>query len=134
MPKPKYAEPILNERQSTHGDYSLNARISQMLKRQVRAGIALREKDPTALKLTDPQLESLEMICLKMGRIIAGDADTKDHWDDIAGYAKLVAERSLEAKLQEDMPNIITNTKRVGEPKDKRPTANTATVLVGADK
>jgi len=32
------------------------------------------------------------MIALKLSRILSGQADFKDHWDDIAGYAKLASE------------------------------------------
>lgn len=37
--------------------------------------------------------EALEMICTKISRICHGNALHKDHWDDIAGYAQLVAEK-----------------------------------------
>jgi hypothetical protein len=33
------------------------------------------------------------MIAHKIGRILNGDPDYIDSWDDIAGYAKLVADR-----------------------------------------
>ena len=33
------------------------------------------------------------MICHKIGRIVNGDPDYADSWIDIAGYAKLVADR-----------------------------------------
>jgi hypothetical protein len=36
--------------------------------------------------------ESLEMIAHKIGRILAGNENFHDHWDDIAGYAKLGSE------------------------------------------
>jgi hypothetical protein len=39
------------------------------------------------------QLEALEMICHKIGRIVNGDPNYADSWIDIAGYAKLVADR-----------------------------------------
>jgi len=41
--------------------------------------------------LTDMQKESLDMIAHKIARILAGNQDNKDHWDDIAGYASLVS-------------------------------------------
>ena len=44
-------------------------------------------------KLEQTQRESLDMIAHKIGRILAGDPDFRDHWDDIAGYAKLVADK-----------------------------------------
>ena len=40
--------------------------------------------------LTDVQKEALDMIAHKIARILAGNQDNKDHWDDIAGYASLV--------------------------------------------
>ena len=33
------------------------------------------------------------MIAHKIGRILAGNPDFKDHWDDIAGYAVLISQR-----------------------------------------
>jgi hypothetical protein len=39
------------------------------------------------------QAEALDMICTKLGRIVNGDPDYVDSWVDIAGYAKLVADR-----------------------------------------
>jgi len=44
-------------------------------------------------RLTDVQREALHMILHKVGRIISGNPNTHDHWDDIAGYAKLASER-----------------------------------------
>jgi len=77
---------ILAERQKTHGDYSEHARITQELKSVLRSS-------PGWDKLTDCQKETLEMIAHKAGRTLAGDPDFKDHWDDIAGYSKLVSDR-----------------------------------------
>jgi hypothetical protein len=42
---------------------------------------------------SDDQWEALEMIVHKIGRIVNGNPDKIDHWVDIAGYAKLVADR-----------------------------------------
>ena len=33
------------------------------------------------------------MLCLKVSRIVTGDADVREHFDDIGGYARLAAER-----------------------------------------
>lgn len=74
---------ILAERQKTHGDFADHAGITQSIKDIMRQnGIE---------RLNDSQTESLEMIAHKIGRILAGNPDTKDHWDDIAGYAKLIS-------------------------------------------
>jgi hypothetical protein len=47
-------------------------------------------------KLAPDQREALAMIANKLGRILNGDPNYADSWMDIAGYAKLVADR-LEA-------------------------------------
>lgn len=75
---------LLNERQKTHGDFRDNARISQALKHVVYS-------EPRAESLTAIQRESLDMICLKIGRVLSGKPNFKDSWDDIAGYAMLAA-------------------------------------------
>ena len=42
--------------------------------------------------LSDVQQEALDMIATKMARIVNGDPDKVDNWDDISGYAKLVSD------------------------------------------
>lgn len=81
-------DPLLEERQKTHGNFADNARISQALKHMLR-------NNSTAGLLCDVHEESLDMICLKLSRILSGQADFADHWNDIAGYAKLAAEVCL---------------------------------------
>lgn len=76
----KVAETIA-VREHTHGPFRQNAGTAQALKSICRS--------PT---LDAVQMEALEMICTKIARIVSGDANTKDHWVDIAGYAALVAE------------------------------------------
>lgn len=77
-------EKILSERKNTHGSYAETAHISQRLKTIVGTS-------KNANSLSPDQLETLEMICHKMARILAGDPEFADHWDDIAGYATLSA-------------------------------------------
>ena len=77
---------LLAVRAQTHGDYSHHARYTQDLKRCLRAGAAWEG-------LTDTEREALEVICHKIGRIMAGNPHFRDHWQDIAGYAQLVADR-----------------------------------------
>ena len=78
-------EALLIERGKTHGDFADHAAYTQAIKRVLYEGYNDRH--------TDPMRESAEMIAHKLGRILAGDPDFRDHWDDIAGYAKLVADR-----------------------------------------
>jgi hypothetical protein len=79
-------EALLQQRAKTHGDYTKTARISVALKETIR-GEWPSENPP------DYVLESLDLICTKIARILSGDPSHREHWDDIAGYAKLVAER-----------------------------------------
>lgn len=80
-------ETILAERSITHGNFSDQAELAQRFKQ-----IAMYNFN-SSRPLTAVQREALSMILLKISRIIAGDPNHKDHWDDIAGYAKLVSER-----------------------------------------
>jgi hypothetical protein len=73
-------ESILQERKKTHGSFAMNATISQGLKGVFRVG-----DSPVKVE----HREALDMIALKLSRILSGQADFKDHWDDIAGYARL---------------------------------------------
>lgn len=82
----KDIDEILNERAQTHGDFGSHAAITQAIK----ADMACQSSYSS---LHEHQRESLEMIAHKIGRILAGDPDFRDHWDDIAGYAKLSADR-----------------------------------------
>jgi len=75
-------EDLLKERQTTHGHYSDHAKITQDLKDVMHLSFGWD-------CLTVTQKESLEMIVHKIGRILAGNPNHADHWDDIAGYAKL---------------------------------------------
>ena len=73
---------LLNEREKTHGDYSLVAAVSQALKSALRLGPY--DEVPAIHR------ESLEMICVKMARIVCGNHWERDHATDIAGYANLI--------------------------------------------
>jgi len=75
---------VLADRRISHGEYADTARTVQHLKG------AMREGNNWSI-LSDVQRESLDMIQMKIGRILSGDPDHADHWDDITGYARLVA-------------------------------------------
>lgn len=78
----------LDDRGKRYGEFASHAEISQALKGIVRAHI-----DNTAKVMAADQVEAIEMILHKLGRILNGDPDYADSWVDIAGYAKLVADR-----------------------------------------
>ena len=76
---------MLEQRERTHGSFTQNARLSQSFKSAMRA-------TPGWATLNETQRESLEMIALKLSRILSGDANFDDHWADVSGYATLVVE------------------------------------------
>lgn len=76
----------LAERGSRYGKFTSHADITMKLKRQMQA-------TPGWGRLDDDQCEALHMIAHKIGRILNGDPNYADSWVDIAGYAKLVADR-----------------------------------------
>jgi hypothetical protein len=78
----------LDERGSRYGKFKDHAEITQKLKYIIRLHMGARYD-----RLEPDQIEALEMICHKIGRIVNGDPNYADSWVDIAGYAKLVADR-----------------------------------------
>ena len=83
-----HLDQILEERGKRYGVFKKHAEITQVLKFSIRDYI-----QETDCALDPDQLEALDMICHKIGRIINGDPNYADSWRDIAGYAQLVADR-----------------------------------------
>jgi len=77
---------LLTERRSTHGDWLVQSQATNAIKSLFRQYANWDE-------LTPSQAESLDMIATKLGRIITGNPYFKDHWLDLAGYARLVSDR-----------------------------------------
>lgn len=73
---------LLSERQTTHGDFTDNARNGQMLREAFRS--SPRWQDMPAI-----HREALDQIAGKLSRILSGQSTYMDHWNDIAGYAEL---------------------------------------------
>ena len=86
--EPTKVDAILDQRATQYGKFIEGAEVMQTLKQVVRTSI---QKRGTALAFD--QLESIDMIIHKLGRIINGNPDNVDSWRDIAGYATLVADR-----------------------------------------
>lgn len=84
-------DPLLAEREATHGSFKVQGSFAQKLKQLIHEGMS------DFHKLEPDQIESLEMICTKISRIVHGNPMEPDHWDDIAGYAKLGAEAARRA-------------------------------------
>lgn len=76
----------LASRGATYGLFKDQAQITQQLKE------AMHEAQKWSL-LPDDMKESLDMIALKIARILNGDPTHEDSWRDIAGYALLIQKR-----------------------------------------
>ncbi len=85
---------LLAERGSRYGTFLDTARITQRLKSVAHQFAQQHDKT-----FDVDQAEALDMIFNKIGRILNGDPNYADSWIDIAGYAKLVANR-LEGKVR----------------------------------
>lgn len=71
---------ILVEREKTHGDFAMVSNVAQEIKGALRWG---------SIELKPRQREALDLIATKMARIVCGDPNKSDHWEDIIGYAAL---------------------------------------------
>lgn len=87
-PSPADIAATLQERGTRYGVFTKHASVTQDIKRVL---FDCRHRE----SLAPDQVEALEMIAHKLGRIVNGDPDYADSWVDIAGYAKLVADRLL---------------------------------------
>lgn len=78
----------LDERGSQYGSFMEGANIAIRLKGIMHNAIARNDAH-----LFPDQILALDMIAVKLSRIVNGNAAHRDSWLDIAGYAKLVADR-----------------------------------------
>lgn len=76
-------ETVLANREQSHGLYRDQATFAQSLKRFVRSSKNWERLDPC-------QAQSIEACCDKISRILIGNYNEPDHWQDISGYASLV--------------------------------------------
>lgn len=76
---------VLAARSRSHGpSWTTQATGAQTIKNIYR-------QCPGWARLLPMQREALDMIAVKVSRILNGDPHYLDHWDDIAGYAKITA-------------------------------------------
>ena len=114
---------LLGERQSTHGTYSEVSSICQAIKRTMRQSSGWDH-------LGNEQAEALEMIAMKIARILSGNSNFADHWEDIEGYARLVSnelERERVAQLMEQSMKDMLNAVDLDEEREheQQPTSTT---------
>lgn len=77
-------EKTLEERGNRYGTFVDNAETIQKC-------LEILMEGKSAHKLWNTHREAIHMIVHKLARIVNGDADYKDSWVDIAGYATLMA-------------------------------------------
>jgi len=75
---------ILKQRGKEYGPFISNAETTQDMYQAALNG-------DNAIMLKSIHKEAIHMICHKISRIVNGNCNNSDSWDDIAGYAKLVA-------------------------------------------
>lgn len=73
---------LLNERGKTHGDWQKQSLVAQLIKNALALG-------PQWGDMSESQKEALQMTATKMSRIVCGNPNHQDSWDDIIGYINL---------------------------------------------
>jgi hypothetical protein len=73
---------LLNARGAVHGSFQENARISQALKQICHSA-------PGWSGMGDREREAIDMIAMKISRILSGQSSNPEHWEDVQGYAAL---------------------------------------------
>jgi hypothetical protein len=76
---------IIEDRQKRYGKFIKQAQIAQVLKEDMR-------DTPNWHNLSSDKKEALDMIAHKIARILNGDPEWQDSWDDIIGYTMRVVE------------------------------------------
>ncbi len=87
---PDDIDALLAERERTHGSFEDFAEISQSLCDTMHCGNWER--------LNPAQREALEMVMHKVARVLNGDPNFPDHWLDISGYSKLIANHLMKCE------------------------------------
>lgn len=81
-----YTAGLLAERGNRYGEFKDQAVYADDIN-------LILHRSPNWDKMSPDQREGLRLIANKIGRILNGDPDYHDSWDDIAGYARLVGDR-----------------------------------------
>jgi Domain of unknown function (DUF6378) len=92
---------LLAQRAISYGSFEENATVSQMVKR-----VYVYDQERWQ-RLPSVHREALDMIAVKVARILTGACDHRDNWLDIAGYATLVANK---LKKPTEIKNIVEKT------------------------
>lgn len=92
-PNTDASEPLVNtilaERGKRYGSFAANSQYAQQLIAVIEDAQIERTKQDTYDLLQPHHVNALHMIAQKISRILSGDANYADNWDDIAGFAQL---------------------------------------------
>lgn len=86
--KANEVENVLDARADQYGSFMQSAEVAIKIKSIMHNSIARKD-----MHLFPDQMLALDMIAVKLSRIVGGNPAHRDSWLDIAGYAKLVADR-----------------------------------------
>ena len=103
---------ILKERDKRYGSFQSHAELTQELK------VVMSSREGWK-NLASDQREALDMIVHKIGRIINGDPNYIDSWQDIIGYAQLVKDR-LESAVKDSDKDLAKEYLRAESDESER--------------
>lgn len=81
----KIGQTVIEAREDAHGPLLHQAALAQDLKNRFRGEAGGWSK------LSPEQRESIDMIAVKLSRILVGNPNHADHWTDLSGYATLIS-------------------------------------------
>ena len=86
---------ILKDRNRTYGSFMVNSCVAQDLKSVFR-------RSPNWSNLSSDQKEALDQTASKISRLLVGDSNHIDSWEDISLYNRLITDRlKLENEYEE---------------------------------
>lgn len=113
---------LIDSRQGTHGEFNENSRATWEIVRTLQG-------ERNWAVLPDNMKHAIYMIAHKMARIMAGNPEEPDHWQDIAGYATLVAQRLEKPIAPIDIDNDLYMALSVGWNCSREEAKNKALVI-----
>jgi hypothetical protein len=124
MPKSRVGKGLTAVRGPVHGNFAEGAKITQGV-------IGLLTGASQWNRLSAAKKEAIHMIVHKIHRIVTGNPEHKDHWDDIGGYAQLGAD---DCPVPVALNALSLKSRRVKRQKAAKPRAAKTVVARPAKK
>jgi hypothetical protein len=81
---------MADDKNATHGDFTLVSILASDLKETVReASYRPGTDNPPELRLEYTTRAALEQILVRIARIVYGDENHRKHWEDIQGFCRV---------------------------------------------